>query len=195
MRGRLPKSDGERARRNPTVAMTQLPAEGRKGRSPEWPLPPDTVTRAKLEVAQDKVEDLEFKRAEGKPVEAALERAREKAKLLEIVLRTQDADERALWKRLWRLPQAVAWERLHVEREVAYYVRWSVLGEAGDLRAAAEARQRSDRLGLTPQSMLRLRWAVASDEIGEKRAEMSSAPPLSAVPGVEAVDPDAVAGT
>ena len=39
MPGPPPKPAGERRRRNATVAMTQLPAEGRIGAAPEWPLP------------------------------------------------------------------------------------------------------------------------------------------------------------
>lgn len=39
MPGPPPKPAGERRRRNATVAMTQLPAEGRRGPAPEWPLP------------------------------------------------------------------------------------------------------------------------------------------------------------
>lgn len=36
--GPPPKPAGQRRRRNATVAMTRLPAEGRKGRAPAWPL-------------------------------------------------------------------------------------------------------------------------------------------------------------
>ena len=36
--GPPPKSSDQRRRRNATVAMTRLPAEGRKGEAPEWPL-------------------------------------------------------------------------------------------------------------------------------------------------------------
>ena len=36
--GPPPKPASQRRRTNATVAMTQLPAEGRKGESPEWPL-------------------------------------------------------------------------------------------------------------------------------------------------------------
>ena len=34
----LPKHPDQRRRRNATVPMNQLPAEGRKGRSPTWPI-------------------------------------------------------------------------------------------------------------------------------------------------------------
>lgn len=36
--GPPPKAASERRRTNPTIAMTRLPAEGRKGETPEWPL-------------------------------------------------------------------------------------------------------------------------------------------------------------
>lgn len=36
--GPPPKPAGERRRRNATIAMTALPAEGRQGEPPEWPL-------------------------------------------------------------------------------------------------------------------------------------------------------------
>jgi len=38
MPGPPPKPDNQRRRRNATVAMTQLPSEGRQGDPPEWPL-------------------------------------------------------------------------------------------------------------------------------------------------------------
>ncbi|SDT85163.1 hypothetical protein SAMN04488548_1162 [Gordonia westfalica] len=51
----------------------------------------------------------------------------------------------------------VIWEESHTHREVAQYVRWKVRAEQGDLKAAAEARQLSDRLGLNPLALMRLR--------------------------------------
>lgn len=79
------------------------------------------------------------------------------------------ARELELWGRLWRLPQALMWARQSADLEVALYVRLLASGEAGKTSAAAEARQWSDRLGLSPAAMLRLRWRVAADELGERR--------------------------
>lgn len=45
------------------------------------------------------------------------------------------------------------------------------MGELGELDAAKEARMWSDRLGLTPLAMLRLRWEVSHDEVAERRSE------------------------
>lgn len=89
-------------------------------------------------------------------------------------------EELALWADLWRLPQACVWEKQGSHREVAQYVRWKVKAESGDLKAAPEARQMSDRLGLTPLAMLRLRWEIVSDELGQARESKSELPKLTA---------------
>lgn len=133
--GPPPKHPSQK-RRPSTSKLTQLPAEGRKGRAPRWPFADSTAT------------------------------------------------ERKLWAELWRTPQAVMWERTHAHREVAAYVRWSLAAEAGDLRAAPEARQLSDRLGLTPLALRRLEW-----EIVEATEAKQSTVPASNVRRLRAVDP------
>lgn len=136
MPGPAPKHPSQRVRRN-TPKLTQLPAEGRKGRTPKWPFAESTDT------------------------------------------------ERKLWGDLWRTPQAVMWERTHAHREVAAYVRWSLLAELGDIKAAPESRQLADRLGLTPLALRRLEWEITTDELAEKRTESkrpSAAERLAAVP-------------
>jgi len=126
MPGPPPKPAGQRRRRNAVPSTVRLPAAGRVGRAPRWPL------------------------AGSVPVEA-----------------------RALWRSLWATPQAAAWERLGWTRVVARYAL--VLLAAEEPGAAAsilgEARQLEDRLGLSPMSMLRLRWEVAADEVGAVRAD------------------------
>jgi hypothetical protein len=52
-----------------------------------------------------------------------------------------------------------------------------------------EARQWSDRLGLNPLAMLRLRWTIVSDEVGEARGDKESA---ASPRRLRAVDPKAV---
>ena len=79
-----------------------------------------------------------------------------------------------VWESLWASPQSVAWEALAVSpRDVATYVRFSVLGEESK-DAANEARQWSDRLGLNPAAMLRNRWRIKADELQEKRTERAA---------------------
>ena len=53
----------------------------------------------------------------------------------------------------------------------AHYNLGNVLRDLGDLDGAREARQWSDRLGLSPLAMLRLRWEVVADEVGGRRQE------------------------
>jgi len=159
MPGPPPKPAGERRRRNATVAMTQLPAEGRRGPVPEWPLP-------RLLLDEPDLVDL---------------------------LEAREAD---LWADLWATPQAVAWERLRWTRTVARYVRFEVRAETGDLKAGAEARLLEDRLGLSPQAMLRLRWEVSADEVAEQRQERSSqAAKKTARQRLRVVDADAAGGS
>ena len=77
--------------------------------------------------------------------------------------------ELAVWASLWTLPQAVAWESQRIPpRVVAMYVRFTVLAE-DDIKAATEARQAEDRLGLNPAAMLRNRWRIKADDLAERR--------------------------
>lgn len=165
MSGPPPKDPDERVRRNKTPGLLQLPAAGRRGPIPDFPLGPDLHTLAKLRVAEAKVEALEMKRAEGmKVAESTLTAAEEKVATLLLVVDGQADREHALWEKLWRTPQAVEWQALGWLEEVALYTRWMVLAASGDLDAGKEARQYADRLGLTPLAMARLRWAVALDD-------------------------------
>lgn len=80
--------------------------------------------------------------------------------------------ELAMWDRYWRKPQAAAWAHLQLVDEVALYVRLFLVGsgiEKPDVKAATEARQIGDRLGLNPTAMLKNRWRIAADQIGEQR--------------------------
>lgn len=124
MPGPPPKPADQRRRRNAPMANTvKLPAEGRRGAPPKWPL--DGVTTA----------------------------------------------EKAAWKWLWSLPQAVAWERLGLVRTVGRYTRALVRAEQMGAQTflLGEVRQLEDRLGLNPMSMLRLRWEISTDELAEVR--------------------------
>lgn len=70
------------------------------------------------------------------------------------------AVEADMWATLWKAPQAVVWDELGWTMEVALYCRYMAMASAGDMKAAGEARQWSDRLGLNPAAMLRNRWKV-----------------------------------
>ncbi|MFJ9558066.1 hypothetical protein ACIRPH_30035 [Nocardiopsis sp. NPDC101807] len=68
-----------------------------------------------------------------------------------------------LWRDMWSRPQAVMWERLGQQIEVAMFVR--KLAEAELPQASVElqkvVRQYLDSLGLSVQGMLRNRWRIA----------------------------------
>lgn len=120
MSGMGPPPNPNARRRNARPTGVELPAEGRVGDAPDWPL--DECT-------------------------------------------SREAD---IWSTVWRTPQAAAWERLAWTLDVALYVRFMALAETGDLNAAKEARQWSDRLGLSPLAMLRLQWRIVQNDIAER---------------------------
>lgn len=157
--------------------MTRLPAAGRQGKAPRFPLGPDVVLAARLRLARQKesqlAEALEFD-PDNRSLERRLDGARERAEILQAQVDAQKSAESKLWRELWATPQAVEWERMRWHRDVALYVRHQVLAEHGDMESAKEARQRSDRLGLTPQAMMRLRWVV--DDVPAAAAESSRTP-------------------
>lgn len=125
-----------------------LPAEGRKGNPPAWPL---SKWRD-----QEKAKDPEYRNEAG--------------------ARMVDDRELSIWRQIWKTPQAAQWDRLGWKHDVALYVRMLVSAETGDMRAASEARQWSDRLGLTQMAMLRNRWRIVEDEVGAKRSAAAGAP-------------------
>lgn len=197
MPGPAPKHPSVRARRNnPKQDFRSLPSEGREGPVPDWPLQPDVATSAMLEVARDRVATLQVDldgeddgRAKGR-----LRRELNKNELLVAQLQLQieqatDA-ETALWADLWATPQAVIWEESHSHREVAQYVRWKVRAEQGDLKAASEARQLSDRLGLNPLALLRLRAEVEHvDEVENRGKRRRETPVVKRPPQSDPGDP------
>lgn len=92
-----------------------LPAEGREGEPPEWPL----TTAAERELD--------------------------------------------LWDDLWSKPQAVAWEDMGQELEVALFVRTLAEAERADARVDVKKMVRGylDSLGLSVAGMNRNRWKIA----------------------------------
>lgn len=193
MPGPPPKHPSQRRRTNPTVAMTRLPAEGRQGDPPPWPLGADVRSATKLRLLNEQIDEASVE-AQGsdraaKAAQRRLLRLREQAEVLEEVVESQGVSEAALWGDLWATPQAVAWERLRWTRDVAQYVRWKILAEQGDLEASKESRLLSDRLGLNPLALLRLRWEISTDEVADARSERQAArsvPPRRR--GLKAVD-------
>lgn len=177
--GPAPKPEGQRRRRNASPSTVKLPKAGRAGRAPKWPMIEDIVTRAKHDLAETRLAAAEFALQEAMPaqrpaLQVKVDRLEETLAILAARLKHQRRLEAALWRDLWKLPQAVEWERLGWTREVGQYVRWKVLAELGELDAGKEARQYADRIGLSPMSLLRLRWEIVDDEPPAALASVSS---------------------
>jgi hypothetical protein len=187
--GPPPKPAGTRARRNAAPQTTKLPADGRGSkRAPRWPLEPDIHLVIDKKVTAERVKDLaaEFAECDDPVVRRQIKRqhgaAVRNAAMAAERLRRQNAQERKLWADLWKTPQSVMWEKLAWDREVAQYVRFQIRGEGGDLDAAKEARQWSDRLGLNPLAMLRLRWEFERTEDAEARGRQRRERPNGSAP-------------
>lgn len=167
--GPAPKPPDQRARRNATFAMTQLPKSGRTGRAPAWPLGADLAIELDIAHAKTAIAaaDLDMADATNAKDRAAAKRRRATAEKIlaraEAMKKLQRGEERKLWTALWKTPQATQWEKRGWFREVALYVRHQVKAEAGSLDDSKEARQREDRLGLNDLAMLRLRWEIVDD--------------------------------
>lgn len=131
MPGPLPKSADKRTRRNSaTFETVMLPAEGRTGPVPRWPLSGRTP---------------------------------------------------AGWKALWRMPQAIMWEKAGCVHIVARMLRIRTLVEdpmyLEDITASAlsELRLMEDRLGMSPKALRDLRWAIQEEQAEEEPKEANPA--------------------
>lgn len=135
---------------------------------------------------QVQVEEATDGRAKGR-LRRSLNQSELTVATLELQIEQAMDAEVALWRDLWATPQAVIWEESHSLRSVAQYVRCQVLGEQGDLKAAAEARQREDRLGLNPLGLLRLRAEIehvdAVEARGHQRRGAAKPPAAKAADG------------
>jgi hypothetical protein len=80
------------------------------------------------------------------------------------------------WRELWALPQAIMWERMHLELVIARYAVKLVEAEKPDapVSLVAEVRLMEDRLGLSPVALRRLGWEIETDEPAVKLARSVS---------------------
>jgi hypothetical protein len=130
------------------LVFVRLPGEGRRGRTPRFPLSERRVYRWASEgKARFQVFDADA---------TALVAER----------------ERELWRWAWRTPQAVAWE-LEPWRWpiVAMWVRTFVVCESDDATAADKGslHRFADQIGLTPAGLRENGWVIAADEVAERR--------------------------
>ena len=84
--------------------------------------------------------------------------------------------ELEVWTQVWRTPQACAWSlpsEAWRQRTVALWVRLSVRCEDPIVGASllGQLHRFADQIGMTTAGLAEMGWAVAKDEVGEKRAE------------------------
>ncbi|WP_198653182.1 hypothetical protein, partial [Streptomyces sp. 111WW2] len=94
--------------------------------------------------------------------------------------------ESVLWEDLWAKPQAVVWEDMGQELEVALFVRTLAEAERPDARADIKKMIRGylDSLGLSVSGMLRNRWKIAP--VMETEADLV---PLESAPSLRRPGP------
>lgn len=137
-----------------------LPARGRTGRAPAFPLP--KVVRFVMTVD-----------SEGKSSKQADSGVSNEFRKREL----------EIWRELWKTPQAVAWEREPYRwPTIAKYARIMTSTEAEpDASAALLSRERELRIecGLSPDGLRANGWAIAPDELAKKRAAKKAAAPAA----------------
>lgn len=142
---------------------------------PKWPLPDNPRLTARIEMIAEDIDALEQRELdEGKLSRTdltKLTRLRERLRIAEVERDTIRDSEKALWRQLWKTPQAVQWELQKWDREVAQYVRHKAAAELGSMDDSKEARLRADALGLSPKGMRSLMWVIDHDQVAEKRQE------------------------
>lgn len=91
------------------------------------------------------------------------------------------AREMDLWERLWDTPQAVMWEQLHQDFEVASYVRLLAIAEKPRASAIiwSQVKQFAESLGLSVSGMQRNRWTISKPAEDDSGAAASFAPVLT----------------
>lgn len=134
---------------------TALPARGRGGNPPPYPLP--KTVRYVLD-----------SRGDGKPTKVSDDTASTAFRKREL----------AIWREVWKTPQAVAWERDPWRwSTIAKYCRIAASTELEpDASAALLSRERELRneIGLSPDGLRMNGWAIAPDQLAAKRAERSA---------------------
>lgn len=201
MSGPAPKHPSTRARRNKANAGFRTLAAVPSAGVPAWPLSADVTQAATIEQLRDRVATLQQDHAE---TEDRRKRYRLDKQIAEtqialgvLELQVQQAAdlEAGLWADMWRAPQAAIWaENSATVRELALYCRWMIRAEQGDTKAAAEARQLSDRLGINPAALLKLRAEIenvdAAEDRGRRRRERASSVPEGDQAGASGAEGD-----
>lgn len=131
--------------------------------TPPWPLHPDLTddTRAafirlQLDHLTEDLDQVRDYRRRWRLKDRA-QRLRQELALLERRQAHLAQAEQRLWADVWATPQSALWHP-SAAGDIALFVRLRIRAEQCDWTAAIESRQWSDRLGLNPLALQRLRW-------------------------------------
>lgn len=133
---------------------------------PAWPLRDDVAYRAKIGVLEDIVDSLDQQikdETDGRKLGGLRRQYQSATNALAVLKQTLIEStllELEIWRGLWALPHAEQWLHQGYTREVALYARHQARAECGSMDDSKEARQRSDRLGLSPKAFAVLGWKV-----------------------------------
>lgn len=185
MPGPVGKHPSARARRNRQNAGFRTLAPVAAVEVPAWPLPPDASLNATCDQLQDLIASTQQALAEEEDrrkryrLKTKLEKSEIALGVLRLQMEQAADQEAAMWADLWQSAQAAIWaENRATIRELGLYVRWMIRAEQGDTKAASEARQLSDRLGINPAALLRLRAEIenvdAIEDRGKRRRERAA---------------------
>ena len=88
--------------------------------------------------------------------------------------------EESYWAAAWSTPQAWAWSQPSESWRVPSVARWvrlAVRCDELDAGAAhlAQLHRFADQIGMTPAGLRENGWAIATDEVGERRADREQA--------------------
>jgi hypothetical protein len=86
------------------------------------------------------------------------------------------AQELTLWATLWKKPQAVMWDRLGLQLQVAAYTRTFLesVSRFGSPTLKTAALRMEGELGISIPGMHQHRWKFSDDEVAAKRAQPAS---------------------
>ncbi|CCW14616.1 hypothetical protein [Rhodococcus aetherivorans] len=93
--------------------------------------------------------------------------------------------ERAVWRKVWKYPQAAQWIKEPWRWEtIAMWVRWKVRAESSEASAAdaAAMHRLADQIGMTPAGLKENGWQIAADEVAAVRAEKPATADTAAAP-------------
>lgn len=148
--------DALRRDRKDDARWKLLPAEGRKGPTPDWPL--SGVAAHILDLTPPWISEVEDE-----------DKKQQLLDQIESEASARFAREVEIWKREWRRPQAVEWERNGQELEVALYVRSLVAAEAPNSKVTLRTlvKQQQEALGLSLPGLARNHWRIGKADDAE----------------------------